>query len=102
MRIGGADVLDAEDVDEELGQFEDALHPVPAQVGDAGRGRRHDGLVAREDALEALDQRVAVIGIARIRVQLPATRLRFRNSTSTPRRSSNSTTALPSPGRACR
>ena len=27
MRVGGADVLDAEDVDEELGQFEDALRP---------------------------------------------------------------------------
>jgi hypothetical protein len=28
-RVGGADVLDAEDVDEELGQFEDALYTVP-------------------------------------------------------------------------
>src|SRR5512132_854482 len=78
MRVGGADVLDAEDVDEELGQFEDALHPVPPQVRDAGRGRRHDGFVAREYALEALYQRAAVIGITRIRVQLPATSLRFR------------------------
>ena len=28
MRVDGADVLDTEDVDEELGQFEDALYPV--------------------------------------------------------------------------
>ena len=77
VRVDGADVLDPEDVDQELGQLEDPLHAVPAQVRDARRGRRDDGLEAVEHALEALDQRVAVIGVARVGVHLPAARLRL-------------------------
>ena len=72
----GADVLDAEAVDEELGQLEDAAPtPVLAQVRDARRATaRRPPRSPRTRARSARPAR-RLVGVARVAVHLPAARL---------------------------
>jgi hypothetical protein len=89
-----ADVLDAEPVDEQLGELEHARGQrgdralearVPRPGGEpriavahhrhARRRRRHDDVVVAEDPHEAARERGRLVGVARVGVHLPAARL---------------------------
>ena len=75
MRERGADVLDLEHVDEELGQLADAIRDrraVLAHHRDARRRRRDDVLRVAEHPLEAPGQRRALLRVARVDVHLAA------------------------------
>jgi hypothetical protein len=80
VRERGADVNDAELVDEELRQLEQPpprRRHVIAHVTHA-RGRRRDDDVLGEDALPAVGERLAELEIARVPVHLPAAGLLLR------------------------